>query len=208
MKLGHWLEISREILAYPSPRKSVKISSGCGFPAQRSSKKLMLRVRPGVELVFASFAPSRELITLDLPTFDRPRNATSGRVGAGKWLASIADIMNRAKTRMQQCAVSMAKLASGNAEFQRVRILSQPQRMLVLDIFFFDRPELMPQKKHPCHHQPNSYADQEKPAVGGKRDQNNHDYGDGNDQTSRPAEGDFALGWLKIGFHAASPLTL
>src|SRR5580698_8712299 len=101
MKLGHWLEISREIFAYPEPGKSVKISSGRGFPAQRSSKKLMLRVRPGVELVLASFAPSRELITLDLPPFDRPRNATSGSTGGGKWSASIADIMNRASTRME-----------------------------------------------------------------------------------------------------------
>src|SRR5579864_2487578 len=113
MKLGHWLEISRETLAYPYPGKSVKISSGRGLPAQRSSKKLMLRVRPGVELVFATFAPSSELITLDLPTFDRPRNATSGSTGAGKWLASIADVMNRAKTRMPQCAISQGKDASG-----------------------------------------------------------------------------------------------
>ena len=115
MKLGHWLEISRETLAYPYPGKSVKINSGCGFPAHRSSKKLMLRVRPGVELVLASFFPTSELITLDLPTFDRPRKATSGSTGAGKWLASIADIMNRANTRMQQCAVSKGKVASGNA---------------------------------------------------------------------------------------------
>jgi hypothetical protein len=60
----------------------------------------MLRVRPGVELVLASFAPNRELITLDFPTFDRPRKATSGSVGGGNWLASIADIRNRANTRM------------------------------------------------------------------------------------------------------------
>jgi hypothetical protein len=41
-------------------------------------------VRPGVELVLATLAPSSELITLDFPTFDRPRNATSGKLGAGK----------------------------------------------------------------------------------------------------------------------------
>src|ERR1700690_3412261 len=120
----------------------------------------MLRVRPGVELVLATFAPSRELITLDLPTFDRPRNATSGRVGAGKWPASIADIMNRANTRMQQCAVSMGKVASGNEQ------LSQPEGMFILHIFFLDRPDPMPQEKHPRHHQSNSQTDQEKPAVG------------------------------------------
>src|SRR5271165_4737968 len=99
------------------------MSSGCGFPAQRSSKKLMLRVRPGVELVLASFAPSRELITLDLPTFDRPRNAISGSRGGGKWLASIADIMNRAKTRMNQCAVWMDKVASGNSSAAHAKFI-------------------------------------------------------------------------------------
>src|SRR6202030_1016489 len=62
-----------------------KMSSGRGFPGQRTSKKLMLRVRPGVELVRAILSPIRVLITLDFPTFERPRNATSGKVGAGKW---------------------------------------------------------------------------------------------------------------------------
>ena len=84
--------------------------SGCGFPAQRSSKKLILRVRPGVELVFASFAPTSELITLDFPTFDRPRKAISGSVGAGNWPASLADFMKRAKTRINQFAVLHWKL--------------------------------------------------------------------------------------------------
>ena len=37
----------------------------------------MLRVRPGVELVRASFVPTSELMTLDFPTFDLPRKATS-----------------------------------------------------------------------------------------------------------------------------------
>src|SRR5436309_1277650 len=40
--------------------------------------KLMVRVRPGVELTCASFCPSRELIRLDFPTFDRPKKANSG----------------------------------------------------------------------------------------------------------------------------------
>src|SRR6266403_2367182 len=74
------------------------MTSGRGFPGQRTSKKLMLRVRPGVELVRASLVSTSVLITLDLPTFDRPRNATSGRLGAGKWAASVAAAMNRAIT--------------------------------------------------------------------------------------------------------------
>src|ERR1700758_3836947 len=88
------------------------MTSGCGFPGQRISKKLMLRVRPGVELVRASLVFTRVLITLDLPTFERPRNATSGRLGAGKWAASVAAAMNRAITLMIQFAMRAGKLAS------------------------------------------------------------------------------------------------
>src|SRR6266851_1292586 len=61
----------------------------------------MLRVRPGVLLVRASFAPTSELITLDFPTFERPRNAISGTPGAGKCVRSLADSMKRARIRIQ-----------------------------------------------------------------------------------------------------------
>src|SRR6476646_6935548 len=110
MKLGNCCEISSDISAWPYPGKAVKTSSGSGFPGQRISKKLIERVRPGVELVLAILLPRSELITLDLPTFDRPRNATSGSAGAGNWLASLTDIMKRAKTRMNQFAVLDGKL--------------------------------------------------------------------------------------------------
>src|SRR5215475_10775843 len=41
-------------------------------------------VRPGVELVRARpFTPSRLLIRLDLPTFERPAKTTSGRLSFG-----------------------------------------------------------------------------------------------------------------------------
>src|SRR5213080_4322587 len=56
----------------------------------------MVRVRPGVELTCASFCPSRELIRLDLPTFDRPRKANSGGPSAGNSRASPAAIRNLA----------------------------------------------------------------------------------------------------------------
>src|ERR1019366_9970728 len=60
----------------------------------------MLRVRPGVLLVRASFATTSELITLDFPTLDRPRKAISGTVGEGKCVKSLADSINRARTRI------------------------------------------------------------------------------------------------------------
>src|SRR5579872_582813 len=112
INFGHSCEISREILAYPYPGRSAKINSGRGFPGQRISKKLMLRVRPGVELVRASFVPTKELITLDLPTLDRPRKATSGSEGAGKCETSDAAAINCDKTLMLKCAMRAGKLAS------------------------------------------------------------------------------------------------
>src|SRR4029077_9370275 len=90
------------------------MTSGRGFPGQRTSKKLMLRVRPGVELVRAILSPTSVLITLDLPTFDRPRNATSGKVGAGKCSAPVAAARNRARTLMLQFAMGRRGLASGS----------------------------------------------------------------------------------------------
>src|SRR5579863_8723512 len=105
MNFGHSWEISREILAYPYPGRSAKMSSGFGFPGQRTSKKLMLRVRPGVELVRASLAPTSELMTLDFPTLERPRKAISGRVGAGKCAGSVAAARNLARTLMVKCAM-------------------------------------------------------------------------------------------------------
>src|ERR1700741_3867650 len=104
------------------------MSSGRGFPAMRNSKKLIARVRPGVELVRASLVPTSELITLDLPTFDRPRKAISGRPGEGKWPASVADSRNRERTRTLQCEVFARNLqAAGKIIHHRGKEHS-PQR--------------------------------------------------------------------------------
>src|SRR5689334_22046445 len=58
--------------------------------------KLIVRVRPGVELTCASFCPNSELIRLDLPTLERPRKANSGGPAAGKCLGSAAEVRNLA----------------------------------------------------------------------------------------------------------------
>src|SRR5450631_3347635 len=71
----------------------------------------MLRVRPGVLLVRASFAPTSEFMTLDFPTLDRPKKAISGTVRAGKWLKSLAESINRARIRIQ--TVSSVWVADG-----------------------------------------------------------------------------------------------
>jgi len=62
-------------------------------------------------LVRASFLPTSALMTLDLPTLDRPRKAISGTLGGGKWVKSLADSMNRARIRMQ--TVSSVWVAHG-----------------------------------------------------------------------------------------------
>ena len=60
-----------------------------------SAKKLMARVRPGVEETLASREPSRALMSEDLPTFERPRKATSGAlkvfVSVGKCSGAVAE---------------------------------------------------------------------------------------------------------------------
>src|ERR1039458_8340980 len=60
----------------------------------------MVWVRPGVLLVFAILSATSELIRLDLPTLERPRNAISGALGAGNCLGSAADVTKRVKTFM------------------------------------------------------------------------------------------------------------
>src|SRR5690242_11566936 len=102
------------------------MSSGRGFPGQRISKKLMLRVRPGVELVRASLVPTSELITLDLPTLERPRNAISGKPGAGNWAASVAAARNFARTLMLKCAMWQWRLASREALVRGARLVVAP----------------------------------------------------------------------------------
>src|SRR5271157_6025854 len=72
----------------------------------------MLRVRPGVLLVRASFLPTSKLITLDFPTLDRPRKAISGTPGAGKCVKSLADSINRARIRIQTVSSVGRRMAS------------------------------------------------------------------------------------------------
>src|SRR5438445_8248986 len=79
----------------------------------RSSKKFIARVRPGVQLVHASLFPTNALITLDLPTFDRPRKAISGRLREGKCPTSVPDKTNRERTRTLQSGGFAEKLQAG-----------------------------------------------------------------------------------------------
>src|SRR5947209_8296600 len=56
--------------------------------------KLIDRVRPGVELTCATFWPSRELMRLDFPTFERPRKANSGGPSGGNSAVLTAAAIN------------------------------------------------------------------------------------------------------------------
>jgi hypothetical protein len=57
---------------------------------------LASRVLPGAALVRAIRCRSNALIRLDLPTFERPTMATSGKPSAGKSAAPAALVMNSA----------------------------------------------------------------------------------------------------------------
>src|SRR5258708_26202515 len=103
----------------------------------------MLRVRPGVLLVRASFAPTSELITLDLPTLDRPRNAISGTLGAGKCVKSLADNINRAMIRIH--TVSSVWVAHGKR--QRKNISARKFAKDRADVWF---PRLVPRSDAVC----------------------------------------------------------
>src|SRR5713226_4580850 len=108
----------------------------------------MLRVRPGVLLVRASFAPTSELITLDFPTLDRPRNAISGTLGAGKCVKSLADNINRARIRIP--TVSSVWVAQGKRRRKKVRakISSlKPERSFGMHILLLDRMQFMPESE-------------------------------------------------------------
>jgi hypothetical protein len=60
-------------------------------------KKLIVCVLPGDELVLASpWEFVRVFNKLDLPMFDRPQKATSGRI-SGKPSGRVALVMNRAE---------------------------------------------------------------------------------------------------------------
>ena len=54
----------------------------------------MARVRPGVDETLAAFSPTSAFSRLDLPTLERPRNAISGRPGAGNCAGAMAESRN------------------------------------------------------------------------------------------------------------------
>src|ERR1019366_5283386 len=61
----------------------------------------MVWVRPGVLLVLAILLPTSELIRLDLPTLERPRNAISGAPAGGNCSGAAAEVTKRVNTFMQ-----------------------------------------------------------------------------------------------------------
>src|ERR1700731_50390 len=65
-----------------------------------SEKKLMAWVRPGVEETCACFEPTSAFSRLDLPTFERPRKATSGADGGGKCSGAVAESRNLGMRRI------------------------------------------------------------------------------------------------------------
>src|SRR5262249_27609023 len=76
--------------------------------SRSTSKKLRVRVRPGVFETRTSFRRAHSVLIIDdLPTFERPAKATSGSEGLGHCCSVVAVIKNRASsTRIMACGAS------------------------------------------------------------------------------------------------------
>src|SRR5437016_3918155 len=135
-------------------------------------------VRPGVELVRAILAPSRELSTLDFPTFERPRKATSGSTGAGKWSTLVAEPTNFERTRTLQFRGSTRKLQVAKGSVK-------PERTLVLYVLIADREVLVSQIKYDRDDDPEPQTDCKERPIGWQCDEEKHDNCCGNEQPSR-----------------------
>ncbi len=80
----------------------------------------MARVRPGVDETLAAFSPTSAFSRLDLPTFERPRNAISGASGEGNCAAESAEAKIEPSIAFgAQCLLSLVYVAH-YAEFVRV----------------------------------------------------------------------------------------
>src|SRR5438309_482277 len=80
-------------------------------------KKLMVRVRPGVELTCASLPPASAFSRELLPTLERPAKAISGTEGAGNFAGSTADVRNFARTFIESSWKKLkARIAAGLPE--------------------------------------------------------------------------------------------
>jgi hypothetical protein len=77
----------------------------------------------------------------------------------------------------------------------------ESQGTFVLDVFFLDWPELMPEGKNPGHCQPDPQANQEEPAVNGKSNQDHNDDSQGNENSRTTFERKLAGSRLTRWFH-------
>ncbi len=149
----------------------------------------MLRVRPGVELVRASFLPTSVLMTLDLPTFERPRKAISGRLGRGKCVTSLADNMYRDKIRMGTVSVFGWQLARvWEKKLARCDLWRgcrggwlQAERAFIFDFDVFDWMQAVPESEAAGDDESDEDADEEEETVCGQSDEEEGDDGDSSD---------------------------
>jgi len=133
--------------------------------------------------VRASFVPTRELITLDFPTFDRPRKAISGTPGEGKCVKSLAESMNRARIRIP--IVSSVWVVHGKRrdrkKIWRERFWArnkslEPERTFRLDVLLLDRMQSVPEREATCDDESDENTDEKEPAIRREHDQQNSYY--------------------------------
>jgi len=85
---------------------------GTRFPRPADLEEVNAAGAAGSRTGARQLGATKELITLDLPTLERPRNAISGRVGAGNCAASVAAARNRERTLMLKFGNAGESLAS------------------------------------------------------------------------------------------------
>src|ERR1700690_1299885 len=151
----------------------------------------MLRVRPGVLLVRASFLPTSVLMTLDLPTFERPRKAISGSPGRGKCATSLADKRYCDKIRME--TVSSVWMAIGKSSEEEIGEMpslarlegswSEAERPLVFDVDVLDRMQPVPERESARDDKSDENADDEEQPISRESDEEDGHDGDGHDES-------------------------
>src|SRR5262249_45651274 len=97
MSGAHCARTDFDIFAYPYPGRSARMNLDMTASSVVTENRFTARVFPGVLLTLASpFRCSSELIREDLPTFERPTTANSGKSPRGNCSAATQLLINSA----------------------------------------------------------------------------------------------------------------
>src|SRR5689334_21046836 len=124
-------------------------------------------------------------MTLDFPTFERPRNAISGNCGTGKCATSLAASMNRVSILITKPLTVIERTRKVDSAF----VFSKPERPFWrMHVLFLDRPIFMPKIKNTGYGESDQYAHAEEQPIRRQSDQQHCHHSDGCNQPSRSAK--------------------